>query len=483
MKKRFSSAFLIAIMVCGFALVGTVHFGTATASTDVIGIIDSDTTWTKANSPYTLTGPVAVNTGVTLTIEAGTTVNLNSYYIQVNGTLAAKGSGTDLISFNNGQIIFTQAGSDWNEQTSSGSIIENAIFNSEIAVSGFARLTSKIIINNSPKINRNTINAYLEVNEGSPTISYNNLTNKYYGDYLSANDFMVLSMRGGSPKVFNNTITGISITGGSPVILNNKITRGANSGSLAAINNYGGSPVISSNSIESGTYTWSGGSFYPGGSTVFGGIIAGNNAHISDNIISGCSFGIKADSGTIEKNLIFNNTGAGIEIKNGIIQNNTITGNGIGIKLIQSSLITIKHNNFEQSAQNTIYLEATSNNIEVTNNWWGTTDKQAISQTIYDFKNDFNLGKVTFEPFLTAPNPQAMPDPNVPMQVPNSSPSPSPNQSPSPDQNGTTDQTDQSGNQNEAQGFNEIEIAILAVLIMIAVSLIVLIGLVLKKRR
>src|SRR5208337_5359065 len=43
--------------------------------TNVNGTINSDTTWTKANSPYNLTGPVTVDPGVTLSIEPGTIVD------------------------------------------------------------------------------------------------------------------------------------------------------------------------------------------------------------------------------------------------------------------------------------------------------------------------------------------------------------------------------------------------------------------------
>lgn len=50
---------------------------------------------------------------------------------------------------------------------------------------------------------------------------------------------------------------------------------------------------------------------------------------------------------------------------------------------------------------------------------------------MYDFKNDYALGKVSFEPFLTAPNPSASPDPNAPTpvtpaQTPSTSPTPNP---------------------------------------------------------
>jgi hypothetical protein len=51
--------------------------------------------------------------------------------------------------------------------------------------------------------------------------------------------------------------------------------------------------------------------------------------------------------------------------------------------------------------------------FNATYNWWGTTDVQVINQTIHDYKNDFNLGNVTFEPFLTEANPSAAPDSGI----------------------------------------------------------------------
>ena len=63
-------------------------------------------------------------------------------------------------------------------------------------------------------------------------------------------------------------------------------------------------------------------------------------------------------------------------------------------------------------------------------NWWGTTDTQAISQKIYDNKNDFHLGTVTFEPFLTAPNPEAPDVSYVPTPTPSPTDSPAPTSTP-----------------------------------------------------
>jgi hypothetical protein len=91
---------LVFVLVDVLVLVGTANFGVVQVSAEapgVIVIITSDTTWTKADRPYSLTGPVMVNNGVTLTIEAGATVNVNGYYIVVNGTLRVLGSATEII--------------------------------------------------------------------------------------------------------------------------------------------------------------------------------------------------------------------------------------------------------------------------------------------------------------------------------------------------------------------------------------------------
>ena len=76
--------------------------GVDLASTQISGtgvrrILSSNATWTKANSPYNFTGNVLVDAGATLTIEPGTTVQFNGYFMNVGGTLSALGSETEKI--------------------------------------------------------------------------------------------------------------------------------------------------------------------------------------------------------------------------------------------------------------------------------------------------------------------------------------------------------------------------------------------------
>ena len=73
-RKSLLSAFMAAIMIYGLVLSSATDIGTVQATTEVTGIINSDTTWTKVNSPYDLASSITVASGVTLTIEPGTIV-------------------------------------------------------------------------------------------------------------------------------------------------------------------------------------------------------------------------------------------------------------------------------------------------------------------------------------------------------------------------------------------------------------------------
>ena len=65
----------------------------AFADTDVSGDIASNTTWTRDNSPYIVTGNVSILTGVTLTVDDSVTVKFDSSRrLYVYGTLNANGS-------------------------------------------------------------------------------------------------------------------------------------------------------------------------------------------------------------------------------------------------------------------------------------------------------------------------------------------------------------------------------------------------------
>ena len=109
--------------------------------------------------------------------------------------------------------------------------------------------------------------------------------------------------------------------------------------------------------------------------------------------------------------------------------------------------------------------------MDVTNNWWGSTDSSVIDNKILDNTDDFNLGKVNYTPFLTMPDSQAPSSIYTPVTTPNPSNSQNPSVRP-----------DQSGPQPVAfLGLDWMQIAALVLLTVIA-DLLVFVIVFLRKR-
>ena len=417
MGKSLFSAFLIIILAGCLALVGNIHFGAVYAAEDVTGIISSDTTWTQANSPYTLTGNVLVDNGVTLTIQPDVTVNLGSYYILVNGTLVAKGTANNLIHFNGGSITFSGFSASWNEQTNAGCIVENAIFSSTSVTSDTSAKISKSSLNagisgGGSTISDNVING--EVSGG--LVSGNTITGDVSGTTISNN---IITGEVIGSVISKNTITGRVIARGDCIISDNTIT---------GIDRTGNGITVASEYVISGGYP-----------TIEDNVIANFDVEINIGVLIRDWF--SANIPQIQRNLITKNS---VGIKFSIseqnpyggrepttIQDNTITQNAVGIKIEGPfEHCTIQNNNIKDNSDYNLYLEDTSSNVKVTDNWWGTTDTHVISQSIYDFEDDFNLGTVTFVPFLTEPNPEAPAATSVPTPTPSPTASPTPTLTP-----------------------------------------------------
>jgi hypothetical protein len=177
-----------AIMLIFFLLATLVTFHPATVSAqtynEVNGIISSNITLTKANGPY-LFGQVVVNSGATLTIETGSTVSIDDY-LQVDGTLIAKGTYDNRIYFNGGSITFAST-------STANSLIEYAnLFRVSVSISG------NVTIENS-FLQAGQATTTLSISGGSPTISFNTMQG-------TLDSTSVVRVSGGSPTISNNNI-------------------------------------------------------------------------------------------------------------------------------------------------------------------------------------------------------------------------------------------------------------------------------------
>ena len=433
---------LIIIASTSIIFVENVH-----AADSFHGIITSSATWTKGNSPYTLDGPTAIARDVTITIEPGVTVDLNGFYIQVNGTLIARGTDSEKIYFNNGKVSYHAIANGWNEQTGSGSIFENTI-------------TDSLETGASIKITKNTFNM-LSVG-GSSIVTDNTIRSLYAGGTSTVmnNEIMETCRVGESALVKSNNIDarliftsgdnaevsenrigdGIhcDIAGGYVTIVNNEI-RNKNPYPLILV--YGPEAFISNNKLI--------GDDRPEGMRISGSFHSAftTNATITQNQISQCTTGITVSNcyAEITKNAVYNNDlgiyvsasttfnlpPPGTNIMN--IEQNNIAQNVIGIEYYHSEAsATFMYNNIQDNSDYNFKITS-ADDVNVPNNWWGTTDTEQINQKIYDQEWDFNLGEVNFNPILTSPFTHTTPIPTAtPTPTPIATPIATPTGTPTP---------------------------------------------------
>jgi hypothetical protein len=208
-KKRinrtgcFAAWFLLVTILAGLCLVSDVN-----AANSFHGILTQSGTWTRANSPYTLDGPLAIDKGVTITVEPGVTINLNGFYIQVNGTLIAQGTDNDKIYFNNGEVRYTSV-------AGSGSIFENTV-------------TDNLETSATVRISKNTF-SILDAG-GSSTVSDNTIKELHAGGsaVVTNNQITDSCYVGGSSQVKSNNINTrlIFVSGANAVVSDNRISDG-----------------------------------------------------------------------------------------------------------------------------------------------------------------------------------------------------------------------------------------------------------------
>ena len=410
MDKIFS-LFIILTIPFGASL-ATIPIGLAQSGTNVSYIIGTDTTWTYANSPYNFIGNVLVNSDVTLIIGAGATVNLNMYYLRVNGSLiiqpgatinlgligdgidvygllSATGTSANPIHINGavqGHILFSAysavtffpSSTGWNKQTSSGSSLENTIFNQ-----------TGLVMQSPIKVSESTfLSGYLLAESASPMIVNSNIATGLSVIQNPNTPGTIYNQGNGSsiiePEILNNTITGgLSLMAGGGIVEDNIISVGSNnpnSGYIGAlsINDEYGAPI----------------------STL-----------IERNLINNSPIGISFNIQYAQNN-------------KATLWNNTVTDNTVGLQIGSPNVPSITINNIYANSYNA-KLVGVSSQISLPNNWWGTNDIASINQTMYDFKYDFTLGTINFLPILQAPNPQATPNPRASTPTPFPTPSPS----------------------------------------------------------
>ena len=437
-------------------LIGLFSFSSLiNAQTNVAGLINTNTTWTQQNSPYTVTSNILVQNGSTLTIEPGVVVKVNAnIYIKVEGFLIANGNETNKIVFTSN--LTAPAKGDWaniwlkstscvldqNDNYISGSYINHCIIS--FANEGIRIENSSICIKNS------------ELYQNFKGINFKSITNS-----ILKNNFFHDNQIGTDTSAGNENNNVGSFTNSK--ILNNVFENNISHGfSFGGYRNNSNNNIIKFNISKSN----GGDGFY----FQWGDVVNGfTNNIIESNIIYnniGNGITICRDSNVIKKNIIINNHLKGINISGTyinqglIIENNILNNNlhnaidlssnsnsivrynqilksqglfgspsiGIPSSYVNSINNTISYNTIFNSKSNSIELKYGPNNINhnnfinnkgnyllkilpgntaninAENNFWSTTNNSEIENLIFDFNDNFELGIVDYTPFLNSPN-------------------------------------------------------------------------------
>ena len=177
-------------------------------------------------------------------------------------------------------------------------------------------------------------------------------------------------------NVINSNLYGVTTYSGNVTLTGNTLT---NNSKIAI-------QIVAPYSILQGNMTIQKNTIINSSSGIDAALTYAGNMLIQGNLVSNCSEAMHITAGNA----------------NALIDNNTILSSGIALGVEKYSTpepLSLVYNNFGNNLWN-IYLTNSPNDLNAPNNWWDRTDASSINQTLYDFKFDFNLGRVNFVPFL-----------------------------------------------------------------------------------
>jgi hypothetical protein len=402
-KIIFTVAIISALIIPCLALEGVV------SGAEVLDSISYDTTWTKIESPYSFKNSVTIQNGVTLTVEAGVTVDLNGNSLQVNGILRAVGRDTEKVVFNNGYILFSSNSVGWDDQSGTGDTIQNSTLN-DVLVSSV----------NAVKISENTINVPDDASAGALSVGGLSIISDNTIICTSGKGYGVI-VKNGLASIQRNIISGFSmgVWASSPAsleknsILNCGVGLGVGKIIGTSFDNYqfGEVSVTATENTFANNYIAVGG-------PIFSGKVPINNVVATGEV-------------TAQKNFIDNNTYGLALGALGSFRYNTISNSKTAVTIYDTSGSLSPHfdsNNILAYQQSVNQLGP--KDIWMEENYWGTTDLQAINASIHDKIDNSVLGRIYFggaslSRYPEAPTqpPTAVPDLPTPELSPTNLPS------------------------------------------------------------
>lgn len=344
------------------SLVPSVLCSMACTATDVSGDITTNTTWTKANSPYIMVGSVNVASGVKLTIEPGTVIRSSGVFtLHINGSLNATGTIADSIYFGydkNNSLV-----NRWGGILIDGSATDSSIFKFcyfEDVDKGIQSRSSNVFVSNSVF---NKCNQGMNVTYTNSDIRNCLFTNAGYGIFCNQGYTNI------SDNVFHDNGWGINASTG-------RIT-----GNLIYNNRYG----------------------INNGDSVYGNVIAYNENGVTGYIVN------------FLRNQVWNNKiGMEYSYMPGIVEHNGFNYNDVGVICRTTSTANFRYNCIENSTSYA-FKNGTSN-VDMSGNYWGETDSVKIGLKIFDYNDNNNVatGVVSILPVLQSADSGCADSVNIP---------------------------------------------------------------------
>lgn len=383
----------------------------AIAQTNVSGAYFSNTNWSKAGSPYYVTGDVQVPAGVTLSIEPGVQINFNGdYQILVKGYLMANGTkslpivlssgsvtGKAMILFRSTNLSISQmcnlqfTGPKYALQLED----ESEHSQSPTKLSGVLTVKNITLTNTAVQTKGYATTASLVLD--SATVSSTLIKGVYPRSETITLKNSVIS---------NSTINSDSYNNG--IILENSSVNSSN----FTLGCCGANFSILKSTVDNSTFS-DYNDYYK--VTIRDSKITNSpinlprsdNGFIISNSVLSCNTGtyvLKCKNLTMTSTEINGNASStGIELFGGAnkIHNSNIKNNSTALKINSNSTLTIDSTNFENNSVYNIQ-NLSASNISAKNNWWSTTDAAIIAAKIYDYYDNINYGIVDYSSNLAS---------------------------------------------------------------------------------
>jgi PKD repeat protein len=313
--------------------------------TAVGGYISENTTWTLDGSPYIVVEDAIVESGVTLAVEPGVVMKFASgRNIIIDGIFVADGNETHRITFTSNSS--TPAIGDW------GGIRFRMSSISELCLINWA------VVEYADKAVR--------IERSSLRIENSIIRDNDYGIFVTWGEASIIVS---NSLIFNNTWG----------VYSEEINTGIRA-------------EVSDSTISNNEY----------------GISMNILTMVRSNVSKNTELGIGGKYLSIHESMISENEGPGVFCYYGTttITYSTITDNRqngvIANQYAYGPMTAIHYCQIYNNTPYDIYNEYSAD-VNARNNWWGTTNESLITEHIYDYYDDYNLGKVIFEPYLIPP--------------------------------------------------------------------------------